>query len=380
MKMKRIIAFFLSLIMCSGLTISALATDTTPDIPSDTEVQDYALHFMTASQETTSISIKDFIHLYNHDGQLTGYYITFSNQNMPAGYMLLSLISGEDPVVEFSFEGAGPLSLSMASYEAVSGTNSIANGTDPSKNIIFTGAGELFIPTQQGSLYSVYDQEYTSTTSVMSSGDEVDIYDGIIDWSEASIDSSSVKKISSFGEGTDYWLMTDFSSGNVCTPTAGTNVLWYWGYQRNCSSVMDKVSSSSGNKNKAKAIFNKLYSVMGTDVEDGTEDSKIIKGYREFFGTGVGDVWNYRALIDGSTFEKYKLELNNNCPIHLVLHTKDSIFDKGTGHCVMNFGYAESTSGTEYLFVMDGWNTYGRFVKFDYYPYFFGYKIWVAAD
>lgn len=44
----------------------------------------------------------------------------------------------------------------------------------------------------------------------------------------------------------------------------------------------------------------------------------------------------------------------------------------------MNFGYAKSTTGTQYLFVMDGWNTYGRFVKFNYYPYFFGYKIWVA--
>lgn len=380
MKMKKIIAFFLAIIMCSSLTIPALAADTIPNVPSDKDVQDYALHFMTTSQENTSISIKNFIHLYNYDGQLTGYYITFSDQNMPAGYMLLSLISGEDPVVEFSFEGSGPLSLSMASPEAVSITNNIANGVDTSTKIIFTGAGELFIPTQQESLYSVYDQKYTSTTSVMSTGSEVDIYDGIINWDEASIDSSSVKKISSFGEGTDYWLMTDFSSGGVCTPTAATNVLWYWGYQRNCSSVMDKVSIYSSNKNKATAIWNNLYSTMGTDVEDGTEDSKIIKGYREFFGTNVGDVWNYRALIDGSSFQKYKLELNNNCPIHLVLHTNDGIFDKGIGHCVMNFGYAESTSGTEYLFVMDGWNTYGRFVKFDYYPYFFGYKIWVASN
>ena len=44
----------------------------------------------------------------------------------------------------------------------------------------------------------------------------------------------------------------------------------------------------------------------------------------------------------------------------------------------MNFGYAQSTTGTQYLYVMDSWRTYGRFVKFNYYPYFFGYKIWVA--
>lgn len=101
--------------------------------------------------------------------------------------------------------------------------------------------------------------------------------------------------------------------------------------------------------------------------------------FQEFFGEASGKgAWAYKKISDGSSFSSYKTELNNNCPIHLVLHTNDGIFDKGDGHCVMNFGYAKSTTGTQYLFVMDGWNTYGRFVKFNYYPYFFGYKIWVA--
>jgi hypothetical protein len=44
------------------------------------------------------------------------------------------------------------------------------------------------------------------------------------------------------------------------------------------------------------------------------------------------------------------------------------------------FGYANSTSGENYIFVMDGWNNYGRFVKFNYYPYFYETKIWIKGD
>ena len=52
------------------------------------------------------------------------------------------------------------------------------------------------------------------------------------------------------------------------------------------------------------------------------------------------------------------------------------IFD--TGHDVMTIGYGESTKGTDYLFVMDGWYPYGRFVDFDYYPIVKGLAVWVG--
>lgn len=379
--MKRFLAFLLSITLCISLAIPAFAADSTSNsnIIPDTEVQNYALHFMTASQNNDNIIIDDFIHLYAPNNQLTGYYVTFTNGGTPAGYILLSLISGEDPIVEFAFEGTGPLTTGSAHKEVMAITNSTSANTEQESKILYTGAGQLYVPTQQNTLYSIYDQEYVSAVSRISSNDKVDIYDGIIDWSEANIDSNSQFKINNFGAGTDYWLMTDFSSGGVCTPTAATNVLWYWGKQRGCSSVMDKVSSSNSDSEKAKAIFDTLFNAMGTDTEDGTYDSKIPNGYKTFFGEASGKgTWSYQKISNGSSYSTYQTALKDHCPIHLVLHTKNGIFDKGSGHCVMNFGYAQSTTGTQYLFVMDGWNTYGRFVKFNYYPYFFGYKISVT--
>ena len=379
--MKKLLAFLLSLVLCNSLAASAFAADSTrnSNIIPDIEVQSYALHFMTVSQGNDNIIIDDFIHLYGPSDQLTGYYVTFTDNGTPAGYVLLSLISDKDPIVEFAFEGTGLLATNSVPKEVIAITNNPTTNTEQEPKILYTGAGQLYVPTQQNTLYSIYEQEYIPAINSISSDSEVDLYDGIIDWSNANINSNSQFKIKDFGAGTDYWLMSTLASGNVCTPAAATNVLWYWGKQRNCSSVMNKVSSKSSDSSKAQAIFDILFNAMGTDEKSGTPDENILDGYKTFFGEASGKgVWSYKKLSDGSSYSTYQTALKDDCPIHLVLHTKDDPSDTGEGHCALNFGYAQSTTGTQYLYVMDSWRTYGRFVKFNYYPYFFGYKIWVA--
>ena len=100
---------------------------------------------------------------------------------------------------------------------------------------------------------------------------------------------------------------------------------------------------------------------------------------KEFFGESASSngSWNCLRYNNGSSYSSYQSALNDNCPIMLILHTTNGIFSKGDGHAVYAFGYANSTNGDDYIFVMDGWNTYSRFVKFNYYPYFFGFKIYV---
>lgn len=371
--MKRLLSILLTLIMILSLSIPAFATEanTSGTQPTDSQVQEYALTFMTRSQENSNITISNFIHLYDGNGKVTGYYVTFDDIDVPAGYVLISLISGPSPIVEFSFEGYGPLDTATIPLDASS---------ESSEKIIFAGPGAIYIPALGDKYYSVYDQElgniYEDEIAPISN---VDLYDGIIDWGEANIDSDSVYKILNFGAGTDYWLMEEFASGGVCYPTAATNILWYWGVKRNRSSVMDKVASKTTDFQKAKAIFDIMHDKMGTS-ETSTWDINILNGYNGFFGQNAGQrgIWSSTKIGNNSSFSTYKSALDDDCPIQLVLHTKNGIlFDKGDGHGVMVLGYADSVAGTHYLFVMDGWNTYGRFVKLDYYPYMFGYKIWV---
>lgn len=381
--MKRLISCFLAIILAfSVVTFPAYGAETESSIPSDAEIQAYGLNFMNKSQNRSDLAVKDFLHLYDTSGQLTGFYLTFCTDTEDAGYLLLSLISGEDPVVEFAFEGDGiiPAESTQASE------NGIATQGLEEKNaqIIYTGPGEIFVPTEDSTYYAVYDQEYVQleTDDVAVYSNDITTGGGIINWDDAYLDTNSVFKIKDFGSGADYWIIKDFNQGGACYPTAATNILWYWGFKRQCTSITNQVQGEVGRKAKATSIFNTLHTAMLTFDPAGTFDGMILQGYKTFFHTSAetGGVWNYRKIKKTAAFSEYKTALNDDCPIQLVLHTKSGTINRGDGHGVMVLGYACSQTNSPYLFVMDGWYNYGRFLKFNYYPQIFGYKIWVSGN
>lgn len=81
-------------------------------------------------------------------------------------------------------------------------------------------------------------------------------------------------------------------------------------------------------------------------------------------------VWKGEILV--------KMRMMLGCPIHLMLRFDDNSWARNM-HDVFAIGYANSTSGTQYLLVMAGWNNHGRFVKYSYYGGIKGYKIWVRG-
>ncbi len=360
---RQVISFVLVLAILASLSLCAVADgiDETKEyeneVITDEFVQEYALRFMADSQkDASSLSVRDFYHLKNGNGVLTGYYITFDTEEGAAGYTLLSLASLDTPIVEFAFEGPGLLPqdvvCAVADTDVVDGSNM---EEDSASDLIFTGAEQLYIPIDENLYYSVYDQETFSSEQVFAAGIQPckAIGPGILDWNDASIKNSSVFKISSFGSGSDYWLSSDFhDEDTVCSPTTATNILWYWSKMRNKSSILAMVPGcGSGNFDKAEAIFWRVVNKMGTIGDSGTLTMNILSGYIGYFGEQAGmGKWNYKSIGTGSPFGTYQTALKDNCPIHLSLST-------GTNrHGVMNMGYAESTTGTPYLMVMDCWN------------------------
>lgn len=373
-----IICLFLSLM----LSVTAVAAEDV-GIPSDKEVMCYALSYMQKSQENMNLDVKDFVHLYDFNGNITGYYVTFSDNSTAKGYMLLSLISGVDPVVELAFDGMGPLyyslkqvDTSIVSYEAVSGIHT-DDFESVYSNVLFLGPDRLYVPLIENNYYSVYEQKIetinqSESDAMMAS---VDIYDGVINWNDASINPSSVFKIQSFTTGNNYWLATDFvipDPGN-CASTALTNVLWYWGHDRNRASVNSRTAGTTS-IGRASSIFN----VIENSLSAGNTK---IQALTNFFSAqpSPGGTWNYTNIPNGSLYSSFTNALNNNCPLYLGVHTTANA--SGTndiGHGMFCLGHAKSTSGVYYLIVMDGWYRTGRIVNFGYYPYIFAYKIWVS--
>ena len=322
-----------------------------------------------------AVKISETTPYYDLDGNVTAYCISFSLEGKPSGYVLISLLDLDNPIVEFSFDGNGITNTIRKMQNSVYRT--------AGDRIIFLGAGALFVQDNRGdNLYDVVTHErysateldtaYKKATGALLTRNDVVIADGILNWVDSGIDSSTIEKIQEFGSGTDYWLMSQFSTGNVCSPTCATNILWYWGVQRGRSWAV--VNGTLSGYDLAEGLFTAMRLQMGTVSSLGTLDVRIRDAYTNFLGFR-GTNFNTRVLTQNS-YSSFTDAIDDQCPVHTMLRNQ-SIFS--TGHDVMTFGYGQSTSGTDYLFVMDGWYSYGRFVNFDFYPIVKGVKVWVGS-
>lgn len=379
--LRKSFSLFLAILML--LTTSTWATavdlDKSPvDIHdmTESEIAEAALNYMQRSQNSQTITIDRIQPFVDLDGMPSAYCVSFNDNNRPAGFLLLSLLVSGDPVVELAFEGHGPNEITPVTTRA------------SSSPLIYTGPGGFYMNTGDDSLKSLLDgnevdiatveeiseeyQEYleTQATQVASNGS---IYDGIIDWSNGNVDMNTRYKIANFGSGTDYWLMTDFSDGSVCAPTAATNIVWYWGFQRGYTSASNPVKMWSSDSMKAKSIFNTMFLGMNTTSAFGTPDNNVPDGYDRYFENS-GD-WGYNTIPRTSSYSDFVSYLDDDIPIHVQVRMSTNPLSTN-GHDMFTLGYASSTTGTNYLWVMTGWYTNGWLVKYDYYPVVKGYAVW----
>lgn len=111
---KRFFAMFLatamalSLVSISAANVSVSSTASNPktDISPKTASEIVALSFMKNSLNS-NIEISETTPFYDLDGNITAYCVSFHLSQEPKGYVLISLLTSEDPIVEFSFEGPG---------------------------------------------------------------------------------------------------------------------------------------------------------------------------------------------------------------------------------------------------------------------------------
>ena len=342
----------------------------------ENEIADAALNYMRRSQNSTTITIDRIQPFVDLNGDPSAYCVSFNDAGHSAGFILLSLLVPDDPVVELGFEGHGPNESSLV------GTRTL------NSPLIYTGPGGFYVDTGNDSLISLLDgkrvdittvealsddyQDYLATKTALVASDG-DIYDGIIDWSEGNVDMDTRYKIADFGSGTDYWLMTDFSDGGVCAPTAATNIVWYWGFQRDYESASDPVSMWASDNMKAQSIFNKMYLGMGTTDVFGTPDANVPDGYDNYFESSSD--WGYATIPRTASYSTFTSYLDDDIPVHVQVRMSTNPLSTD-GHDMFTLGYASSTTGTDYLWVMTGWYTNGWLVKYDYYPVVKGYAVW----
>lgn len=372
---KRLISLCMVLFLFFSLASFSSATDTTSKLTPKLAAETVALSFMRNSI-SDAIEIVETTPYYDISGNVTAYCISFELDGNPSGYVLISLLSVENPIVEFSFEGFG-ITQKIREKQA-----SFSKATK--ERIVYLGAGALFIQEDSGDyLYDVatnqpymtndLDRAYRKNSMPLLTRSDINIADGILSWNDSGIDSDSIVKIDGFGDGSDYWLMEDFSTGNVCAPTCATNVLWYWGVQRGRSWSIYIDNGNLTGFDLADGLFSAMSMNMATIPSLGTLELFVRGAYNDFIGFRGSNY--YTLALTQNSYSSFTAAIDDDCPIHTSLRNQ-SLFS--TGHDVMTFGYGESTSGTDYLFVMDGWYDHGRFVDFDYIPVVKGIKVWIG--
>lgn len=102
---KRFFSVFIAALMLMSSFVYASATDEgSTSLQSASE--EVALSFMRNSLgKETDIEIQNTTPFYDLDGKVTAYCVSFLRDSKPGGYVLISLITSGDPIVEFSFEG-----------------------------------------------------------------------------------------------------------------------------------------------------------------------------------------------------------------------------------------------------------------------------------
>lgn len=149
-----------------------------------------------------------------------------------------------------------------------------------------------------------------------------------------------------------YKVMSQFSSGGVCAPTAATNLLFYW-YSRDTKKYKSLLDTSWSN------TFKLMSKYMNTSDKNGTKDANVADGYKKYishhgfsvsakFHSGTSKGKKIVSVIDGGR------------PCHLILHGHYMYED----HSVLAVGYQQyiyehwyGDTYQTYIRIADGWTS-----------------------
>lgn len=150
-------------------------------------------------------------------------------------------------------------------------------------------------------------------------------------------------------------VMSDFSSGAVCAPTAAVNLCLYW---------VNEDEDSYGNLKFYDSwddSFSYFYYLMDTDDINGTSENKIAGAYQEYF-MRVGLNCNANLHYHTNNGQDIVNEINNDRPVHLMLYDH---YRYGN-HSVLAVGYYKfeyDNYDSIYIEIADGWShTANRYV------------------
>lgn len=408
MKGKGFLTALLTILMSLGLSFSVFAAGN--DTVSQEEAYNVAINFILGNIASevpvdvegdlfahgyTSIQEKGFPEefaiqkvecFYNSNQEVSAYYMPVIDANGTSrGYVIVSANKEEYPIIEYSFDGTFYMEEALDKIAENEGISTLA---EENADIFYLG-GLCYATNIDKTAYIVNDSGYEKVSSLdtletdntnLSNGDKANIH---AEWEALEIvsggsnppvgqfitapdnyESGYSSKTADYcaGMGSSYYIMTDFSSGGVCTPTAGTNLCLYWtrrnsGYSNLCAGTWQNT-------------FKRIYTLMGTSTSEGTTwPSPARTGILNYFKErGLSNTEAYYSTCTSTThFNDYiKAEINVGRPVLIALWN-DARYGN---HTVLGLGYTRymynGVYSSHYIRITDGWSsTVDRYVHYE---------------
>ncbi|MCD7836557.1 MAG: Spi family protease inhibitor [Lachnospiraceae bacterium] len=325
---------------------------------------------------------------YDSNQEVSAYYMPVIDVNgQNCGYVIVSADKNAYPIIEYAYDGVFYLEDATS---RIAQEENIALTSENETEIFYLG-GLCYALSIGNDAYVVNDFGYEEVEDVadlavinetQSFNSEEAVYIQA-EWDALGGESSgSNPPVGSFittpddyesgysnkttdycvGMGTSYYIMTDFSSGGVCTPTAATNLCLYW--TRRDSAYSNLCADTWQN------TFNRIFALMGTSTETGTVwPSPARTGILEYFKERgfTGTEAYYSTCTSTTHFNDYiKAEINVGRPVLIALWDDQTYGN----HTVLGVGYTRymynGTYTSHYIRIVDGWkNTVDRYVHYE---------------
>lgn len=379
-----IITMCIMIVCCCINPIKVKANDTSNKISVDDALKVAKVHIINMICKDESISwaqgvkVEKVQELYNLDDEISAYYISLANEDGDErGYVIVSAEEDKIPIIEYAVNGESFLDVA---YEDVM-KNKNARSIQSKKTYYLGNQIYAFELKEDGdsSFYKILDDGVSqcSISDLTMESDEKNLkYKNI--WNNYKQEYNNLSKNGNVTRGSNppddggfitkpsdyesgynnyfaytisngwqaYFIMTDFSYGGVCAPTAATNLCYYWAL-RNQSQYGALCNGTWA------GTYNSLYEYMETSDDSGTYDVDVAPAYERYF--------NERGFSCSSNFYKGTdsgllviNELNKDRPCHLMVHSHNTYGD----HSVVAIGYEYYNYGGEessYIQIVDGW-------------------------
>lgn len=332
-------------------------------------------------------AVREIKCLYDSNQNISAYYMPVIDvNNRDCGYVIVSADKNAYPIIEYAFDGVFYLEDAT---KQIAKENNIALTSENKPEIYYLGGlyyalsidDEIYVVNDSGyEQINVVDLAVINETPSYNSEDVVNI---MAEWNAlGDVSNGSNPPVGSFitstddyesgysnkttdycvGMGTSYYIMTDFSSGGVCTPTAATNLCLYWTRRNSAYSNLCA--------NTWKNTFNRIFTLMGTSTETGTVwPNSALLGIQEYFKERgfTGTEAYYSTCTNTTHFNDYiKAEINVGRPVLIALWNDQTYGN----HTVLGVGYTRymynGAYTSHYIRIVDGWqNTVNRYVHYE---------------